>query len=266
MNTCLFCDSDGPFTTEHVIPFAMGNDDLILNDQVCGNCNNYFSYKLESPVLTKSQIAFWRVHFGLKTRKGKFASVDLSQPSEEKGAWPSVHEAHDVGIGFGRDHDGSMYVSIEDSATIQQIISGERERFQFVFTPKILVELGRFFCKIGIELICSTDPSQARLEMFQLARRFARFGEMEGLWPIFHFSRGQLSDFRTLHDDPKDPSEILETVELYRYRILTVQQYVLLHFGIGTDNWVIGLNNPYPTPSILVAFPETKLDLIWYEG
>jgi len=61
MNTCLFCHSDGPFTRpEHIIPEALGNDDLIQRDEVCDKCNQYFGSKLESFVLGKTPLAFWR--------------------------------------------------------------------------------------------------------------------------------------------------------------------------------------------------------------
>ena len=33
---------------------------------------------------------------------------------------------------------------------------------------------------------------------------------------------------------------------------------------MGTDNWVICLNDPYPNPVICDAFPGEMLSLIWY--
>jgi len=33
---------------------------------------------------------------------------------------------------------------------------------------------------------------------------------------------------------------------------------------MGTDNWIICLNNPYPHPEIRSIFPDENMDLIWY--
>ncbi len=38
--SCLFCGSNGPFLRlEHIIPESLGNDDLVLQGEVCDVCN-----------------------------------------------------------------------------------------------------------------------------------------------------------------------------------------------------------------------------------
>lgn len=258
---CLFCQSDGPFTIEHVIPESLGNDELILLNQVCGSCNNHFS-KLENEVLHKTPLAFWRTALGIKTKHGKLPTVDTSQPKREKGLLPSTHPNHDDNIGFTSHEDGSTSVEINDSRIINEILSEERSRFQFVMTPRLLFIFGRFLCKIGIELLCIDDQLEARISKFERARRFARYGEFDGLWPIFHFTKGEVSDFRRLR---KDSDEILEDIDCYTYSLFEFDnQFVLFQFGVGTDNWIICLNDPFPTPKIKSAFPDQELHCIWY--
>jgi len=43
-----------------------------------------------------------------------------------------------------------------------------------------------------------------------------------------------------------------------------VASWTVLVFTVGTDAWIVSLNDPYPTPAILETFAGPKLDLIWY--
>ena len=62
MPECLFCGNDGPFTTvEHIIPESLGNDDLVLEGEVCDSCQRYFGKEVEKYVLSHTPLAFWRV-------------------------------------------------------------------------------------------------------------------------------------------------------------------------------------------------------------
>jgi hypothetical protein len=260
---CLFCESIGPFTKpEHVIPEAMGNDDLVLRGEVCDRCNQFFGSKVENFVLEKTPIAFWRTFSGIRKKHGELPHVDLSQPKRQKGRLLAVHELHDNLVGFTCHDDYSVSVDIDDSGIVRGILDGTRKHFTFVFTPLVLSMMGRFFCKVGIELLCLADPVRARSQAFQKARKFAREGDVAILWPIFHGQTGTLSDLKKRIVDSGGPSE---EVVCYRYRLLEVAAcYTLLVMTVGTDTWVVCLNDPYPTPVIRQAVPETKLELIWY--
>lgn len=259
---CVFCNSDGPFTIEHIIPESLGNDDLLLKEQVCGKCNDYFSRKIEAVVLSKSPIAFWRVFLEIRTKKKLLPSVELSQPQQESGILPSVHRSHDDGISFTAHEDGPIRLTVADQGMYEEIMRGERNTLQFVFTPKLLMAMGRFLCKIGIELVCLNDAVRARSSGLEKARKFARFGESQNLWPIFYFAKGSIDDLRRVRSDEKG---LVEDVDCYSYALLEVGvSYLLLRFSMGTDNWVVCLNDPYPTPEINRAFPGEKLKLIWY--
>lgn len=259
---CLFCNSEGPLSVEHIIPESLGNDDLLLKDQVCAACNNHFSRKVEAKVLQKSPLGFWRVFLGIRTKRRKLPNVDLSQPKKQKGRIPCVHSIHDNRVAFASHEDGSTSVDIDDSRIIQEILNDDKTSFRFVFTPRVLTDLGRFLCKVGVELVCLDAPRRARSADFDKARRFARFGDFEGLWPIFHFTEGTI---RELKRTVATPDGLAEDVDCYSFSLLEVgTRYVLLRFGIGTDHWIVCLNDPFPTPGIRLAFPHQKFDLIWY--
>ena len=263
MNSCLFCGATGPFTkAEHVIPEALGNDNLILRNEVCDGCNQFFGSKVESFVLAKTPIAFWRTFLGIRKKRGALPHVDLSQPKEEKGILPSGHELHDNFIGFTCHDDYSVSVDIDDAEIIRGILAGSRTRFSFVFTPLVLSLMGRFFCKIGVELLCLNNRRRARSPAFDQARRYARFGNGVELWPIFHGKRGTLQNLKRRS---LDADGVLEEVLCYQYQVVEVASlYTLLVLNVGTDTWVVTLNDPYPTPIIREAVPDTRLQLIWY--
>jgi len=263
MNKCLFCNKEGPFSRpEHIIPEALGNNDLILVEEVCDTCNQYFGTEIEKFVLGKTPFAFWRTYLGIRKKKGKLPHVELSQPQQQKGRLPRVHPLHDNLVGFTCHEDNSVSVDIGADEIVGEILEGRRDQFKFVFTPKALSMMGRFLCKIGVELVCLSESAYARSEPFLKARRFSRFGEFEGLWPIFHFKSGDLKNLKQIKSDPEGA---LEEVFCYQYRLLEIADlYTVLSLTVGTDTWIVSLNDPYPTPIIRSGFPDQEIKLIWY--
>jgi hypothetical protein len=246
-----------PSSLEHIIPESLGNDDLVLTNDVCASCNNFFS-KIENYVLEKTEIAFWRSFLGIRTKKGKLPSVVLSQPKKRKGTYPDFHTAHDSEVGFSFHEDGSCSVDISSDETVLDLISGEKDHFKFVMTPKVLHNLGRFFCKIGVELICSINPEDARSDRFRRARDYARHGSNDELWPLFHYTSGNISDLMKFIDND------CKEVTCYDYSLLEFSEYILLRLKVGTSNWVVCLNDQWPMPTINSAFSQNDLKLIWY--
>jgi hypothetical protein len=266
MKNCLFCNSKGPYnTTEHIIPESLGNDDLFLSGDVCDSCQNYFGKEVEQFVLNKTPIAFWGTYLGIRsTRKkdGSLPFVDLSLPKVQKGRLPNVHPMSDD-YGLLAHTDSSTEIVLGDKGLWENIISGKQKNLKLVLTPLILHMIGRFLCKIGIELVCFKDADLARSSQFDEARNYARCPKPKEMWPVFHFERGNPSQFIATILDTKN--ERLEKIDCYSYRIIEVYNiYTLLHFSIGTDNWVISLNSRYPTLLIKNAFPSDDLKLIWY--
>lgn len=209
--------------------------------------------------MQKTEIAFWRTFLGIKTKKGYLPTVNLSRPTDPKGRYSDSHPQHDNGVGFTFHHDGSCSMDISNESIIRDIISGSRNHLRFVMTPKVLEQLGRFLCKIGVELICRIDPGHARSDVFQQARLYARKGTMSDLWPIFYYSSGQICNLIRRIDDEN------EQIDCYSFSLLDIPpHYIALDLKIGTSHWVICLNDQWPTPDIKIAFPDKDLKLLWY--
>jgi len=262
-NTCLFCESTGPFTRpEHIIPEALGNDDLVLRHEVCDKCNQYFGTNIEAFVLGKTPLGFWRTFLGIQKKRGKLPHVDLSHPKEQKGRWAAIHPLHDNLVGFTCHDDYSVSVNVGDSEIAKGIADGTRDQFTFVFTPLVLFRMGQFLCKVGLELLCLDNARAARSNVFDKARKYARKGGAS-LWPIFHGQSGTLQELKKRYSDEEG---ILEEVLCYEYSLVEVaSQYTLLVLRVGTDVWVVSLNDPYPTPIIREVVTGVTLKLIWYD-
>jgi hypothetical protein len=259
---CLFCRSQGPFSTEeHVIPESLGNTDLILRGEVCDACQRYFGKEVERYVLSKTPIGFWRVLLGIRTKRGKLPRIDLSVPYRRQGIFPEYAPDYDNGIGFSAHDERSVSIDIDDPAIIRGIISGERTRFRFVMSPKHLVQIGRFLGKVALELLCLADRVNARAPKYNSLREYARFGARRDIWPIYR----QVGSLSTLSAVTQDERGVVEEVLCYEYSLLAVgAEYELLAFRVGTDQWIISITDPFPTTTIRDTFPGSDLQLIWY--
>ena len=262
--SCLFCESNGPFTTtEHIIPESLGNDDLLLAGEVCDGCQRYFGKEVEKYVLEKTPIGAWRALLGIQSKKGKLPSVDLSVPERSRGVLPGSSVHHDNRVSLSAHEDGSTSVDIDNSEIISAILDGSKTELRFVLSPKHLVQLGRFLGKIAIELYCLSDPVRARHERYDALRRYSRFGITQDIWPIFHCTNGSISELRQIEQNAEG---VLLHSLCYQYSLADGPNgYELFSLRVGTDQWTLCTNDPYPTPVIRKAFVERKLDLIWYE-
>lgn len=258
---CLFCNSDGPFTTvEHVIPESLGNGDLMLEGHVCDGCQQYFGKEVEHFVLNKSPIAGWRVLLGTTTKKGKHPSVDLSQPREQRGILPSVTAHHDD-IAFESQEDGSVAITKISDDLAGQIARGERSEFRFVLTPHVLYMLGRFLCKVGLELVCMADPVEARSPRFDVARNYARNGPWNPLWPILWYQSGSIDRLKVWK---RDEHGLLVTAECYTYWLGDVGPHRIFEFGIGTDRFAIALDEALCCLLLEVQATNPERKVLWY--
>lgn len=258
---CLFCAADGPFTTiEHVIPESLGNDDLLLEGEVCDGCQRYFGSSIEQYVLAKSPIAAWRVMLGTTTKKGKRPKADLSQPKEQRGVLPRVHDRHD-NIAIESMDDESVALTLSDDGVLKEVLSGQRSRFQIVLSPYMLHMMGRFLCKIGVELLCVADSVEARHGQFDEARVYARQGSMAWLWPILHYQEGSLNQLKQWRHDDKG---WLVEAECYTYWLGQVNQHRVFEFGIGIDRYVITLDGPFSRLLLETQEANPGTQVLWY--
>jgi hypothetical protein len=255
---CLFCKEGLSFkTVEHIIPESMGNDDLILRGQICDKCQNYLSQN-EQYILSKTPMGYWRVILGIKTKKGRLPKADFTKPEDARGAISDCHPAHD---NFTIEALPDYTIEIMPSKDIEiHFDNTGGATFKYVFTPMVLYEMGRFLGKIGLALICLKDAQRAYSGQFDDIRQYVRRGSINDHWPIFHATHGEIKD---LFEYVIEGNSVKEDIVCYSYRLLTVEKYTLFNLIVGSDSWVICLNDRFPTPVIISGFPRQELILLW---
>lgn len=255
---CIFCFEKGPYNTiEHIIPESLGNDDTLLINCVCDKCQNYFGREIEDFILNKTPFAFWRVWYGIKSKKGNLPSIDFSLPQKTKGKIPFISKHHDQKVGFTAHFDGSISVDLEDDEMIRNIIDGTKNKFIFNLSPKHLILIGRFLGKIAIELLAHKNRELSLNTEFDNLRKYVRHGITKSIWPILN---GQLVDRLDLWE--KTQNKDYESRTIYSYFIIEVYNHLIFIFDVGWDRWGIILNNQFPHPSIIEKIKDDKCNNI----
>lgn len=86
ISKCPFCGQDliregercNTKSVEHIIPYSLGNDSLILGKGIiCDKCNNYFALKIEKPFLELAPIKLLRSYHLIESRKKHVPSMDV---------------------------------------------------------------------------------------------------------------------------------------------------------------------------------------------
>ncbi|HEY6018712.1 MAG TPA: HNH endonuclease [Candidatus Paceibacterota bacterium] len=83
---CIFCkaDSSGSISEEHIIPQSMGNIDHVLpRGAVCDKCNQYFSSKVEQPLLESGLFRHIRAQMEIPSKRGRVPTWDTSDGVEK---------------------------------------------------------------------------------------------------------------------------------------------------------------------------------------
>ena len=251
---CLFCNKLGPYSTiEHIVPESLGNTTLLLSGQVCDACQSYFGKEVEKYVLERSPIGAWRVFAGIKTKHGASPKFSFKQPKHDKGHLPDRHPVNDDGVTFYSSLDGKQEYGIDDEKLLKEIEEGEKTNFKLVLTPKMLYMMARFLGKIGLEILARDYPNLVRTLHFDQIRQFTRYGQpVRFLWPIFYGTTGGAPTATPCEVCVLDSNPDRKTT--YTLSILT----------LGSECWIICLNDPYPTPEIKKSFPNIKIQALTY--
>lgn len=183
---CIFCGeaSGQSKSREHIIPESLGNTEHILPPGVvCDGCNNYFAVKIEGPLLSSDHFVHLRHRLDLLNKRGL--------PAPVRGVYPGGRMAvmllggpEGPSIGPWRPQDNDQFIAA--------ITSGRAGRIYVPF-PVAPDErlLARFLAKIAVEILAhrtieAREPAAILLDQPELAaiRRFARYGDRPGEWPI----------------------------------------------------------------------------------
>jgi len=125
---CIFCKESESFNTvEHIIPESLGNDDLLIHGHVCDVCQNYFGKEIENFVLNKTPFAFWRIIYGIKSKKGRYPIIDLTLPERQKGRIQNTHPDSEKNIQFEYDEELGASLIINDDKITREILSEKKQ-------------------------------------------------------------------------------------------------------------------------------------------
>jgi hypothetical protein len=258
---CLFCRGSGPFNTkEHIVPESLGNDTDVLVNMVCDRCQNYFSHSVEKPVLESTPIGFWRTYLGVLSKRKKLSRFSSSPPN--RGRMPSQHPASDH---FEIIAEEDFTTTLKIGSEIKEAISrGNRDSLQIVLSPWHLSIMGRFLGKVGLEYLALTSPSSAMAVELDPIRRYARFGSLNSIWPIYFGKTGQLNELREEKFSSTGGGWEIES-EFYRFSLGQWQTggYVFA-FGMGTDLYAMDFTSNAPNDHMKSVVTECVLECVHY--
>lgn len=179
---CLFCKqpSKSSKSVEHIIPESIGSKKVVLPvGVVCDKCNNYFSSKVEGPVLSHQSIRNVRAWYQVRSKKGKLPSLQ------------GYIAGTDISINLRLNKDGELDIQPErekDRPKLEQHFNDAEKGQDFACLFAINIdppkkEMSRFLAKMALEAIAfrllnvNGDLSLLLDEpYYDLIRNYARFG------------------------------------------------------------------------------------------
>jgi hypothetical protein len=187
---CLFCKqpSDDAKSVEHIIPESIGNTKYVLPcGAVCDRCNNYFSHKVEGPLLSHVSFRNLRAWYRVPNKKG---------------VAPRLYgfvAGTDIDVGLRVGPDGELDIKPErhrNQARLDERIRREHAGIEpaiYVFPRDVdppRREMSRFMAKLALEALAlrfSSAPEFLAMLVdephYDRIRHWARRGDSVGLWP-----------------------------------------------------------------------------------
>ena len=121
--------------------------------------------------------------------------------------------------------------------------------------------VGRLLGKMAIEIICQSDPNEARHPRYDKLRRYVRYGVTEELWVLAYHYKG---DWRQVIKLREKDGELFENVICYSYTLYQVQEGQIFTFDFGGDSWAISMNNWMPSQEMKDYLASERYQPIWY--
>lgn len=257
---CIFCKncSDTSTSVEHIIPESLGNTKTILpKGIVCDTCNNYFSRKVEAPVLNHPYFRSLRSEQSLPSKRGRATQVKAV----------ILPDNYAIDVAFQDDKNTSnLEIIIPQKCDFERFAqSAKANNTELVFLkhdglpPHGL--MSRFLAKMAIEALAfqllhkikyiedMTNDSQ-----LDEIRTFARRGGKGKEWP---YSQRRIYNSEKIHIKEGFPHQLLHEFDF----LFTEKQecyFVIAIFGIeyainlagseisGYEDWLIKNNNKSP--------------------
>jgi len=175
---------------------------------------------------------------------------------------PSQHPASDH---FEIIAEEDFTTTLKIGSEIKEAISrGNRDSLQIVLSPWHLSIMGRFLGKVGLEYLALTSPSSAMAVELDPIRRYARFGSLNSIWPIYFGKTGQLNELREEKFSSTGGGWEIES-EFYRFSLGQWQTggYVFA-FGMGTDLYAMDFTSNAPNDHMKSVVTECVLECVHY--
>lgn len=258
-SVCIFCKrSETSFKSkEHIIPESLGNKEHILPPGVvCDGCNNYFSMRLEGPILNDEFF--------------KAARFRMSIPNKDKRIPPVIgfHYPGNVLIQMFKEKDGSKsfgaFRQRDEKTLVDSLKKNPIGKFVFPFEyPKPDPNLmARFLGKMSLEALAlrqlnsRTDFKEGVLmKGLDGLREFVRFGRSSQSW-LFYERKLYPENF-IFRADPDEHYEVLheynflytKSKELYFAFVCFGIEYTINMGGYYVDGYKKWLDkNNYASP------------------
>lgn len=182
---CIFCkaDSSTSKSVEHIIPESLGNKKQVLSKGiVCDSCNNYFSHKIEKPVLEMPYFKSLRGRKMIENKKGKIPRISGFTIKKEI-----------IEISFLPDESKTLEVIIKDEKILQSIKKHNKLYVPiFPEPPQNDLYVSKFIGKIALEaLVKRVSTSEGWQDGFvendglDELRDFVRYGKNYPIWPYY---------------------------------------------------------------------------------
>lgn len=246
---CIFCktNSDQSISVEHIIPESLGNKEHILpRGVVCDKCNNYFSRKIEKPLLNSCYFQYARSRNRIPTKKGRFPTSKAYHP--ESGAIIEL---------VGDENGWSVFASTEEDEHkfIKNLLTSSHGSF-IVPNPRQPSEddrylVSRFLGKVALEALAQRvlhvedglDEIVDKPELDDL-RNYVRRGSQSLVWP--YHEREIYPESGYFFSEAGEPYEVLheytllytEANELYVVVAILGIEYVLNMGGPEIDGYI----------------------------
>nr|WP_299415543.1 HNH endonuclease [uncultured Emticicia sp.] len=181
MKNCIFCkkDSSNSNSVEHIVPESLGNKSHILQKGVvCDECNNYFSLKIEKPVLEQEFFKNLRHRNKISSKKGRIPEGKVIVP-------------YFLSEGSVKFHKNNTIISL-DSNAFQAIVDGKISKLIVPYNTTPLEKdrtLSRFLGKMALEALFDriSDAKNSRIFFinnsdFDPLRDYVRYNKGKQIW------------------------------------------------------------------------------------
>lgn len=164
---CIFCSSDGPFTTiEHILPESLGGGGwAVLSDGLyCDACQNRFGSEIEQQALGDYPFSFLRIFLGIPTKKRKAPWFKSWEGTVRSTLQPGT---------FGYDPAPPFE---------KAIITGKKTQIRLLAHPIRPHMICRFLIKMGLEVVAADNAIDVFGAKFDAARHYALTGHKTQPW------------------------------------------------------------------------------------